>query len=348
MAIRKEVCMKAYVVKARSKLGNLPTVLDYQNLIDEDSPDRRLEKIESIYPDTGDIENKEEMKKYLNEQLSSSIKSLSYFLKDPEKEFFDRYVSSFEVRIVQNVIQAILNNSLDESYDLFVNNPFAKNIVIRKDMNFEEFIHAMKNSRYHRSLVPFLNGNMSKDSVIFLISNTLTKFYYRDLLDYASKFPKKVESDIKNYVGKEIDIFNIEMLYRLKSFFNLKDYETFNYLIEGGKSLRAKDLKELSALSLSEFIDKISESKYKDIFISGDDINKSIMDERFKLMTSLSNKDGILYLIYAVNMINISNKNLISLLEADETFPKIEIESYVLMRWLCNGCRKNEPSKYNW
>jgi vacuolar-type H+-ATPase subunit C/Vma6 len=322
--------MKAYVVKARAKLGNLPNLMDYKNLIEEQDFLRKFDRAKALHPSLKNIKDLDQVEADLDLDMNRNIKSLSYFLKDYEKAFFDRYVSAFEIRLMQNVIQGILNESLNDNIYLFKNNPFSKNLVIKKDMKFEDFVAALKNTRYHRTLVPFLNENMSKDSMIFLISNSLTKFYFRDLLDYSSKFPKDLGRKIQNFIGKEIDLYNIEMLFRLISYFDLPAYQIFNYLIEGGFRLKTEKLKKLSKMDIDSFKEEIKTTIYGPIFSEYFDFNKALMEERYKIYKALSKEDNILFLIYAVNMIDICNKNIISILHMDQSFTKDEQESLIV------------------
>lgn len=338
--------MKAYVVKARAKLGNLPNLMDYKNLIDEQDFSRKFDKVKELHPSLRKIKDLDQVETELELEMSHTIKSLSYFLKDYEKDFFDRYTSAYEIRLIQNVIQGIMNESLNDSIYLFKNNSFSKNLVIKKDMKFEDFVGSLKNTRYHRTLVPFLNENMSKDSMIFLISNSLTKFYFIDLLDYSSKFPKNLAKKIRIFIGKEIDLYNIEMLYRLISYFDLPAYQIFNYLIEGGDKLKADKLKKLSNMTIDKFKDEIKDTPYGHIFSDFFDFNKALMEERYKIYKDLSKEDNILFLIYAVNMLDMTDKNIISILHMDNSFTRDEQESLIVTGW-CNGSWKNEACKHH-
>lgn len=322
--------MKAYIVKAKSKLGKLPKINDYKNLITYDDFSRKLDVIKKIYPQLGNTRDKLNLEIGLNNILDEDLKSLSYFLEGYEKEFFIKYISSFEVMAIQNIILAILNNSLNDSYSMLKKNPFAKNLIIKKDMNFEDFVDALNNTRYHRTLVPFLNENMTKDSVIFLIANSLTKFYFRDLLASTTKFPKVTAVSIRDYIGMEIDIYNIEMIYRTKNFFNLNSYEIFNYLIEGGKNLKADKLKALSQMNINDFIGEIKNTSYGDIFNGELSINKLINEQKYQIIKPLKNMNNILFLIYSANIMIRSNYNLVSIIELDSSFTIDEKESFLV------------------
>ena len=326
--------MKAYVVKAKAKLGKLPSKEICRDLLYEDSLERKLDIIRANKSEITNIYSKKDVEIFLSNSLYDDLNSFLKFLKGEEKNFFIKYISKFELQLIQLIVQAILNEHLKDSLDIIKREKFSQNINVSKDDDFQTFVEKSKSTRYYRTLYPFLNENMQKDSIIFLISNSLNKFYYRDLLEETKKLPKNLGKELREFIGKEIDIFNIEMLFRLKNYFILNDYEIFNYLIEGGKYLKTEDLKKLSKLSLDKVKEKILESPYKSLFNNFSNFYKAKEDLLSDNSKRLNNsKYDLLKLIYIVDMMEISNKNIISMLEFDETFDKDEKKHYIIKRW---------------
>lgn len=325
--------MKAYVVKAKAKLGKLPSKEICRDLLYEDSLERKLDIIRANKSEIPNIYSKKDMEIFLSNSLYDDLNSFLKFLKGEERNFFIKYISRFELQLIQLIVQAILNEHLKDSLDIIKREKFSQNINVSKDDDFESFVEKSKSTRYYRTLYPFLNENMQKDSIIFLISNSLNKFYYRDLLEETKKLPKNLGKNLREFIGREIDIFNIEMLFRLKNYFILNDYEIFNYLIEGGKYLKTEDLKKLSKLSLDKVKEKILESPYRSLFNNFSNFYKAKEDLLSDNSKRLNNsKYDLLKLIYIVDMMEISNKNIISMLEFDETFDKDEKKHYIIKR----------------
>lgn len=325
--------MKAYVVKAKAKLGKLPSKEICRDLLYEDSLERKLDIIRANKSEIPNIYSKKDMEIFLSNSLYDDLNSFLNFLKGEERNFFIKYISRFELQLIQLIVQAILNEHLKDSLDIIKREKFSQNINVSKDDDFESFVEKSKSTRYYRTLYPFLNENMQKDSIIFLISNSLNKFYYRDLLEETKKLPKNLGKNLREFIGREIDIFNIEMLFRLKNYFILNDYEIFNYLIEGGKYLKTEDLKKLSKLSLDKVKEKILESPYRSLFNNFSNFYKAKEDLLSDNSKRLNNsKYDLLKLIYIVDMMEISNKNIISMLEFDETFDKDEKKHYIIKR----------------
>lgn len=333
--------MKSYVVKAKAKLGKLPDNSLRRDLLYEDDIERKLDIIKSLYPEISSLNSKSELEIGLENYLYDNLHSFLKFIKGEEKEFFIRYIQRYEILILQLIIQALVNDHIKDSLDIIRKDKFSKAFDIEKDYDFEEFILKTKNTKYYRTLYPFLNENINKSDLIFLSSNALNKFYYRDLLEEISKLPKHQKEELREFIGRKIDIFNIEMLYRLIRFFDVNRNEIFNYLIEGGKYLKSDELIKLSNMNLDEFKDTIKESKYKELFLTSKYFYKAKEDYLSNMSKKLSNsKYDLLKLIYIVDMIDISNRNLISLLDLDESFDKDEKKKYIIERWYY-GCRKN-------
>ena len=274
--------MKAYVVKAKAKLGKLPSKEICRDLLYEDSLERKLDIIRANKSEIPNIYSKKDVEIFLSNSLYDDLNSFLKFLKGEEKNFFIKYISKFELQLIQLIVQAILNEHLKDSLDIIKREKFSQNINVSKDDDFQTFVEKSKSTRYYRTLYPFLNENMQKDSIIFLISNSLNKFYYRDLLEETKKLPKNLGKELREFIGNEIDIFNIEMLFRLKNYFILNDYEIFNYLIEGGKYLKTEDLKKLSKLSLDKVKEKILGSPYNSLFNNSSNSSANKFTHNFK------------------------------------------------------------------
>ncbi|QQN55908.1 V-type ATPase subunit [Anaerococcus obesiensis] len=325
--------MKAYVVKAKAKLGKLPSKEICRDLLYEDSLERKLDIIRANKSEIPNIYSKKDVEIFLSNSLYDDLNSFLKFLKGEEKNFFIKYISKFELQLIQLIVQAILNEHLKDSLDIIKREKFSQNINVSKDDDFQTFVEKSKSTRYYRTLYPFLNENMQKNSIIFLISNSLNKFYYRDLLEETKKLPKNLAKELREFIGREIDIFNIEMLFRLKNYFILNDYEIFNYLIEGGKYLKTEDLKKLSKLSLDKVKERILGSPYNSLFNNSSNFYKAKKDLLSDNSKRLNNsKYDLLKLIYIVDMMEVSNKNIISMLEFDETFDKDEKKHYIIKR----------------
>ena len=324
--------MRDVVVKAKAKMGRIPDDDLYLNLASYGDFDKKVDILSKAYPDIDYSREKVNLEANNFKRMFAEIKSIDYFLTGLESDFFNLYFSKYEILFLQEIIESLVNDNFSRNYLTFKSNPLSENFILDSKMDLESFIKANQNSRYYRTLLPFLNKNMQAENLIFLTSNALMKFYYRSLLKLSKKL--KEHKLIRKFLGEEINLLNFEMLYRLKNYYDLNDGDIFNYLIQGGNSFNGERLKELSLLSKDEFLEKMRSGKYKKVFANTDNIHKEIRKYELKLYKSEITKEesDILYVISAMNIIFISGENIEALIELDDSFNKDERLEYLIVR----------------
>lgn len=311
--------MKDVSVKAKAKLGKLLDDYLLERTINENDFDRKISYLKKNYEFLSSDDDKLVVEEKLNNYFFKQVRSIDFFLRGLDKKFYKLYFSIYKIYLIQEIITSILNNSLADNYKYFVNSPFFEGMELSANYSLHDFVKSIKDKHIKRVLEPFLNENMDQDQLIFLSSNALIKLYYRDLLKMSEKFPSNDYKYINRYIAEEINLLNFEMLYRLKSFFEINNNEVFNYLIEGGYLFNADRLREISNLNKDEFIEYFSDGRYKNIFENEDLVYKRIQDRRWKNSRDeiISENCDILYVISAINLLYLDIKNIISILEMD-------------------------------
>lgn len=314
--------MKDVSVKAKAKLGKLLDDYLLERTINENDFDRKISYLKKNYEFLSADDDKLIVEEKLNNYFFKQVRSIDFFLRGLDKKFYELYFSIYKIYLIQEIITSILNNSLSDNYKYFVNSPFFEGMELSASFSLHDFVESIKDRHIKRVLEPFLNENMDQDQLIFLSSNALIKLYYRDLLKMSEKFPSNDYKYINRYIAEEINLLNFEMLYRLKSFFEINNNEVFNYLIEGGYLFNADRLREISNLNKDEFIEYFSDSRYKNIFENEDLVYKRIQDRRWKNSRNeiISENCDILYVISAINLLYLDIKNIISILEMDRRY----------------------------
>ena len=326
--------MRDVLVKAKAKMGKIPDMDLYLSLANESDLDKKISILAKKYPSIDSKVDKRTLEDNNFKKMYAELKSIDYFLQGLESDFFNLYFSKYEILFLQEIIESLVNNNFKRNYLNFSSNPLSDNFHIDQDMTLETFIQSNKHTRYYRTLLPYINKNMERDSLIFLSSNGLIKFYYRSLFKLAKKFPQKERNLIEKFIGEEVNLLNFEMLYRLKSNYELNDSDIFNYLIEGGNSFNGQRLKALSLLSKDDFLKKMQSSKYKDLFNENAQLHSKIRKRELKLYKDEIRRvrSDILYVISAMNIIFISGENIESLLELDDSFTPDERMQYLIVR----------------
>src|SRR5690625_3415292 len=167
--------MKAYVVKAKAKLGKLPTKSTCKDLLNEDDIGRKFDIIKKLYPEISSSDSKIELEIGLENHLYDNLRSFLKFIKGEDRKLFEKYVSRYEILILEIISQAHINKTIEESLDIIKKDKFSKAFKIKKEYTFKDFVFNNKHTRYYRTLLPFLNENVDRQSLGFLVSNSLNK-----------------------------------------------------------------------------------------------------------------------------------------------------------------------------
>ena len=326
--------MRDVLVKAKAKLGKIPDNELYLNLARENDYNKKIDIIAKKNPSIDQNMDKRTIERSNFRYIFNELKSIDYFLQGIESDLFNLYFSKYEILFLQEIIEALVNENFTRNYLDFLANPLSKNFILQEDMDLEKFVESNKESKYYRTLLPFLNKNMQRENLIFLLSNSLMKYYYRSLIKLAKKFPADQRDKILNFLGEEINLANFQMIYRLKSFYDIDDNGIFNYLIAGGNKFNGKRLKELSMLSIDDLVKFVSAGKYRRIFKNENNIQKEFRKYQYKLYQSEITKEesDILYVISAMNIIFISGENIEALIEMDDSFSIDERLEYLIVR----------------
>lgn len=326
--------MKDVSVKAKAKLAYIVDDTLLESLIREDDLENKANYLRKNYDFISSDDDKLMIEDKLTKHYYKELRSLEYFLTGLDKKFYQLYFSIFKIYLIQEIITSILNGSLSDNLGYFKNSPYYKGMTVDKNTNFKDFIESIDDYHIRRVLEPFLNENMDKEAIIFLSSNALMKSYYRELLKLSEKFPSKESKLIKNFLAEEINLLNFEMLYRLKSFFEVSDNEIFNYLIEGGYLYNGQRLKKISSLSKEDFIQYFRDSKYQAIFENEDLFYKRLQEKKLKNFRDeiIKERSDILYIISVMNLLYLNKKNLIAILEMDDRYTYSQKEELLIGR----------------
>ena len=326
--------MKDVSVKAKAKLSEILSDDMVESLIRENDLGIKADYLGKVYNFISPYDEKLTIEDKLKEHFYKEIKSLEYFLSGLNKKFYQLYFSIYKIYYIQEIITSILNNSLSDNLTYFRNSPYYESMKLDYNTSFSEFIESIDDKHLRRVLEPFLNENMDMDSIIFLSSNALIKSYYRDLLKLSDEFPAKEAKIIKKFIAEEINLLNFEMIYRLKTFFDVDDNEIFNYLIEGGYLYNGSRLKEISILSKEELIDYFRNTRYRDLFEEENLFYKARQEKKLRTFKDeiIKERSDVLYIISAMNLLYINMKNIIALLEMDDNYTYIQKKELLIGR----------------
>ncbi len=267
------------------------------------------------------------IEKVLGLFVFNQYQKLGHFMVDEYKALFKILMMRFEVENVKNILRSVYRDEpeYEVMHNLLVSDYFNDldyNSLI-KSSNMEEVISNLKNTIYYQPLKVYVNE--SPEQMLFFMELALDKFYFRKLIQQTSKLEKIDRIIMSEFVGRSIDIQNIQLLYRTTKTFHVSSERKFNYVKSGGHELNLKKLKMLSYINdVEQFIEEIKKTTYGFLFEveEGVDVDAAleIRAERFmyKLYKKKAKKEpfSIASVIEYIHLIEYNMKDLNTIIEA--------------------------------
>lgn len=136
-----------------------------------------------------------------------------------------------------------------------------------KAPDIETAVDKMKETVYYDYIVHFAKAIKSEG--FFRFEARLDSVYYTELSKFTKSLDKVDRLILEEVSGIEIDLINLEWIFRAKEYYKLSPEETLANTIYEGHGIKKDRLKELSyANSLSEFYDMLKGLPYEHIFSS--------------------------------------------------------------------------------
>lgn len=269
--------------------------------------------------DLEDIQQVEsQLYKYIIIQFEKIIK---YFSNDYER-FYRALMLRYEVEDLKVYLRAIGRQEEVASKIRFVKDNHYKIDVdkILKSKNLDEFIENLKGTIYYDALKPYKNEQ--DDKILFHMEMNLDRLYFRTLKmtsDNLGSVDRKLFEDI---LGENVDLLNIEWIYRGIKFYDLLPEELINYTLPYGSVFGYKEIKEMCYSSKEKLIETVLNSPYALLFKEEKDIDlymeiniKRYLYNKFTGIFKKGKLDLGISLAY-IHLLEFEIKDIISILES--------------------------------
>lgn len=300
---------------------------DYINLIQEKTMKEQIAylKDKTVYGEVlkdieefNDIQKVEiELKKYLIIQMEKIIR---YFSKE-YKEFYKAMLLRYEIEDLKLYLRAIERKDyLPDVACFFGNHNSFKCKKLKNITNVDEFIESLRGTIYYDVLVPYKDADDSR--ILFYMEMNLDRLYFTEIMAKSQKLNKSVRIAIEKTLGENIDLLNIEWIYRGIRFYNLFPEELINYLLPYGMKFKYKDLKKMCYSDIYELKDIILNTKYSFLFDTEKDVDlymerriERYLYYKFKETFKKGNLNLLITIAY-IHLLEFEIRDIISILEA--------------------------------
>jgi V/A-type H+-transporting ATPase subunit C len=209
----------------------------------------------------------------LKKHTAGQMRKLIHYFTGKYRKFFRRLLLRYEIEDLKVYLRAIIREK-----DL---SPVGEVAILSEELtgydregllkskNIRECIESLKGTVYYRLLIPYLNERPGE--MLFYMEMVLDKLYFRSLSEQAGRLDSEDRKLVNELLGKNIDLLNLQWIYRGLRFYRLAPEELINYTLQNGYTLNSRKIKELCySKDQEELVNNMVGSKYGFLFDNKD------------------------------------------------------------------------------
>lgn len=261
------------------------------------------------------------LKKYIVKQYEKLI----HYFTDEYRKLFKILFTRYEIEDLKIFLRTIdREESLSNVKDLIVYSGIYSTIdyeTLSLSKNLEGLITNLKGTIYHNALKAYTKESQEKR--LFYMEMSLDRLYFKLLSERIEKLDKRDRDILRELLGKNIDLMNLQWIYRGLKFYKLFPEELINYTLHNGYYLNFKRIKELCyTKNEKELIDKMVDSRYGFLFDNRDtlEIFMERRIERYLYFVFLDykrrEKMNIIEAVVYMHLLEYEMRDIISIVEA--------------------------------
>jgi len=332
--------------KIRALEGQLLSNRDYERLLEMNNLSEITQylKNNTSYGSTlSEVEAEhvsiEQLEVLFKRALFKKIQGFIHYFVDDYKQLFRILFMRYEIEDLKLFIRALVRQEdLSKVMEFMVILGVSKTFdydKLRQSKTLEDLVFALKGTQYYDLLTYYIDE--APERRIFYMEMNLDRYYFKRLIDQVDKLSAGDRDAMKEILGKNTDILNLQWVYRGRRFYKLTSEELLNYTLLGGHSLKYNALKELCyANSIDDAVNQIKESPYgflvsqKDFEIFMElNMERYIYDEFLKLK-KVNHMNIIESMVY-MHQLEYEVRDLFTIFEAKKYgFNKAETLTYLV------------------
>ena len=263
----------AAIAKAKAIMGRLLTDHHYKELLKLETFQEVIDYLRNqthyrTVLEFAEGESLDQIEVRIEKYFFSTYEKFYHYYVDNYRDFFKALLFRYEVENLKLYLRLLARDDKIENLEthlifssLYSNLDYAE---LSKATTITEFIEGLKETLYYNPLKQFIEDDSSL--MVFHMEMVLDKLYFDRLYLSITKLGKYDREIMLELLGINIDILNIQWLYRGRRFFDISSEELFNFTLLHGRRYDEKAIKMLCYLPLDEFRTLISGGDYKDIF----------------------------------------------------------------------------------
>lgn len=235
-----------------SVVDYLKTSTHYQQLIKTDMGE-----------DIGELEG------LLKKHLFSQYEKLFHYFSGDDKKFFKILFMRYEIENLKVFLRMIIRKEslLRISDHIIIPKAYGTidYTLLNDAKTLEDIISGLEGTEFQKIIQMFKDEE--PDKLMFYMEMNLDRHYFKALHSQVKKLDRDNSRAIGEIVGRNIDMLNIQWIYRGRRFYKISQEELVNYSLIGGKYFKYEQLKDMCYKEkLSEIETLVRDSAYGVIF----------------------------------------------------------------------------------
>jgi len=222
-----------------------------------------------------------DVERTLRHYVFKSYEQMIHYTTNEDRKLFKALIIRYEIELLKNVIRSVSKEA--NSAGLMELTQQSKHFEIRDFKllaschSLDELVADLIFTPYGALLKPYLSER--DDQKLFFMEMVLDRYYFKNLADQMQHLSGDGRRFMLELLGTNIDLLNIQWVYRGKKHYNLSPELLFNYCLRDGLRFGLKRLREICYLEdVDAFVEEISKCDYGFLFSHGE--NTEILMER--------------------------------------------------------------------
>ena len=213
--------------------------------------------------------HRDELEPLLKKYILNQLEKLIHFFIDDYRNVLKLMLMRYEIEDLKLYLRAITRGDalhtlqhLIHYAGKYTNLPHEQ---LSQSKSMGELVNQLQGTPYYLSLLPILQED--EDKRLFHMEMNLDILYFRLLQEQNKKLSKEDRKLQEEILGINVDLLNLQWIYRGIKFYQLLPEELINYMLPKGHTLSFQKIKQLCyARDEREFLQRLGPTKYGFLF----------------------------------------------------------------------------------
>lgn len=207
----------------------------------------------------------------LKRDIIEKFERLSHYYTDAYRKFYKAVFIRYEIEDVKLLLRMLIRKETIKNLDNHISHTKYHRLDIRalsKVASVEELVDSLKGLPYYKLLKYYLEED--PDKMMFYMEMSLDHYYFKTLYKKIKGFTTEDRQLMEESIGQNIDVQNLQWIYRGLKYYGLSPEELLNYTLNAGYRLKYRALKVLCYTEdMTLLAERIRATHYGDLFSGG-------------------------------------------------------------------------------